>query len=179
MSDIFKLFFYSDFRLCLRKAGSSRTDSESIEFHITGPKIHFHNRRNHHYHNQFPGVLSVVSSVCLRNFFVNSLTCTGLPLFLRCESQFEASFRIRVSSIHSASLHFYFWSSKLWRSYYSRATYFYYFYCFLSIIRTPAAELLIHFLVDPPPLFSIHHKFSFELQKWKLLMFYFVLHFIY
>jgi len=57
MSDIFKLFFYSDFRLCLRKTGSSRTDSDSIEFHITGLKISFHNRRRrrrrrrHHHHH--------------------------------------------------------------------------------------------------------------------------------
>jgi hypothetical protein len=122
-----------------------------------------------------------MSSVCLRNLFVHSSTCTGLPLILRCGSQFEASFRVRVSSIHSASLHFYFWSSKLWRSYYSSAAYFCYFYCsfFLSIIRTPPAELIIHFLVDPPPLFSVHDKFSVELQKWKLFLFYFVLHFIY
>jgi hypothetical protein len=77
---MFILFFHSDFRLCLRKAGSSRTDSESIEFHITGLKILFHSRR-HHCHNQFPVLLSVVSSVCLRNFFVHSSTCTGLPLF--------------------------------------------------------------------------------------------------
>jgi len=112
MSDIFTLFFYSDFRLCLRKAGSPRTDSESIEFHITGLKTLFHNRRRHchhhhhhhsHYLHQFPGLLSVVSSVCLRNFSFILQLVPDFHFFLRRESQFEASFRIRVSSTHSTS----------------------------------------------------------------------------
>jgi hypothetical protein len=79
MSDIFKLFYYSDFRLCLRKTVGSRTDSEYRILHH-GLKILFYIRRFRHHH-QFPGLLSVVSSVCFRNFFVHSSTCIGLPLF--------------------------------------------------------------------------------------------------
>jgi hypothetical protein len=116
-------------------AKSPKFQNDSIEFHVTGLEIlfllllhlllHHHHHHHHYHHRQFPVLLSVVFSVCLRNFFVHPLTCTGLSPFLRCVSQFQASSRIRVCSIHSASLHFYFWSSKLRRSYYSSASYFY------------------------------------------------------
>ena len=185
MSDVFTLFFYNDFRLCLRKAGSSRTDSESIEFHITGLIILFHNRRrnrhhhHHHHHHHFPGLLSVVSSVCLRNLFVHSWTCTGLPLFyvVKRSSKLPLGYASLPFIQHPTLLLLKLETLKVILL--KCNLFLLILPLFLSIIRTPATELIIHFLVDPPQLFSLRDKVFVELQKLNIFLLYFVLHFIY